>query len=138
MFDIHFTSHEHYRCRPSNQPEKQMMNIPVWMFDSIQCSEMTLVQEPFCSLDSLKQLLLLLDASPVECIIDKKQNTFTKKGDANGTLLSAVQPIGLTTVSKDGSLSRNPGESFKTTIDTTDDAHEQNANRISKNSERRQ
>lgn len=91
LFNIHsHFSRAHvqtYRCRPSNHSERMRLDMPVWMFDRAHCSKMRLSNVPYCSLDSLKELLLLLrEASPTECIIGQNPNTFNHKGDADAEL----------------------------------------------------
>jgi len=88
MFDIHQqitkVGISFYRCSLSNTPKIKNTEIPTWMFDKILCSKMELLEQPYCSLESIQQLIFLLkEASPAECIIDNEPNAFAEKGDAN-------------------------------------------------------
>ncbi|MEN6386353.1 MAG: hypothetical protein ABFD79_14300 [Phycisphaerales bacterium] len=104
--------------------------MPAWMFDTAVCSRMQLLKTPYCSLDSLKQLLLLLnEASPTECIIGKNQNTF-KQGDANAKLPSKTQIGGYASIPPTGSLSNDKAKSTTKTDVTSDTTDEPNDNRI--------
>lgn len=143
-FDIqtHFSkaSTEAYRCRLSNQSQSGTIrqDIPAWMFNPTRCSKMKLSDQPYCSLDSLKQLILLLgEASSSECIINQNQNTFNKTGDANAETQSATQNSGHASVPSPRSSSNNMEKSFQPAVDAIDETNEQNANGISKSSGRR-
>jgi hypothetical protein len=116
FFGHFFNIHSHfirthvpkYRCRPSDHPERMRLDMPVWMFDHAHCSKMGLSKEPYCSLDSLKELLLLLrEASSTECIIDQKPNTFNQKGDADAELQLTPKNSGTASVSPLRSSSTN-------------------------------
>ena len=72
-----------YRCSPSQHTSFKNSEVPAWMFDKIKCSKMKLLTMPYCSLETLHQLLLLLnEASLGECIIDKS-TAFTEQGDGH-------------------------------------------------------
>jgi hypothetical protein len=140
-FDIqlHFSRAqiEAYRCCPSDLTEQRKFDIPVWMFDSVRCSQMKLLSKPYCSLDSLNQLRLLLsEVSPLECIISQTENTFNIKGDANAKSRPATQNSGPASFSSSRSSSNDMGKSIQTTIGTIDQVNEQDANGVSKSSER--
>ena len=108
------------------------------MFNSVQCSKMKLSEQPYCSLDSLKQLLLLLgEASSSECIIGQNQNTFNKIGDVNAELRSAMQNSGHASVPSSRSSSNDMEKSIQPAIGTTDGTNEQDADGISKFSGRK-
>jgi len=137
---IHFSrAHtEAYRCRPSGQSGTIRQDIPAWMFNSALCSSMRLSEQPYCSLDSLKQLLLLLgEASSSECIIGQNQNAFNKKGDANAESQPATQNSRHASVPSPRSSSNNMEKSFQPAVITTDETNEQDANGIPKSSGRR-
>ena len=115
-----------YRCRPSDQPEKMRLDMPVWMFDPVKCSNMKLLEEPFCSLEALSQLQSLLrEASSVECIIDETQNTFDEKGDANAESQLKTQNNRLASVSPTQYPPNNLEESIQAATNATDGTHEQ-------------
>jgi hypothetical protein len=99
---------------------------------------MKLTEDPYCSLDSLKQLLLLFrEASASECIIGQDQNTFNKKGDANAELRLATQNRGSASVSPTRSSSNNLEKSIQTTDGTSDETCERDALGIPKTPRRK-
>lgn len=94
---------------------------------------MKLLKEPHCSLNSLKQLLLLLhEASPSECTIDQNPSTFNDKGDANAEQQLAAKTSGSASVSPTRSTSNNLEETVQTADDAANKTHEQDASRTSK------
>ena len=140
-FDIHLhfsrASTETYRCRPSGQPEQMRLDMPVWMFDSSLCSKMELSEKPYCCLDSLKQLLLLLsEASSSECIMGQSQDTFNEKGDAHAESPVAAQNSGHASVPSPRSSSNDMEKPSRTVAETTEKTNEQYTNGISKASGR--
>ncbi|MBL7189832.1 MAG: hypothetical protein ISS70_26175 [Phycisphaerae bacterium] len=107
--------------------------MPAWMFDRAHCSKMKLLKEPYCSLNSLKQLLLLLhEASSSECTIDQNPSTFNEKGDANAELRLATQNSDSASVLPTRSTSNNLEETVQRADDKTDETHEQDASGTSK------
>ena len=107
--------------------------MPVWMFDRAHCSRMKFLREPYCSLDSLEQLLLLLhEASSSECTTSQNPSTFNEKGDANAEIQLTAKNSGSASVSPTRSTSNDLEESVKTAGDTTDETHEQDASGTSK------
>ena len=129
-FNIHshfFRAHvQTYGCRPSDHPERMRLHMPVWMFDRARCSNMKLLKEPYCSLNSLKQLHLLLhEASSSECTISQNPSTFNEKGDANAEIQLTAKHSRSASVSPTRSTSNNLEESVQTAGDTTDETHEQ-------------
>jgi len=140
-FDIHLhfarASTETYRCRPSGRPEQMRLDMPVWMFDSALCSTMKLSEKPYCCLDSLKQLLLLLsEASPSECIIGQSQDTFNEKGDAHVESPPAAQNSRHASIPPPGSSPNDMERPSRTVAETTEKTDEQDTNGISKASGR--
>ena len=100
--------------------------MPVWMFDRTRCSRMKLLKEPYCSLNSLKLLRLLLhEASSSECTTSQNPSTFNEKGDANAEIQLTAKNSGSASVSPARSTSNNMEESVKTAGATTDEAHKQ-------------
>jgi hypothetical protein len=99
---------------------------------------MKLSEQPYCSLGSLQQLLLLHgEASSFECTIGQNQNTSNKKGDANAELRTATQNSGHASVPSSRSSSNSMEKSIQPAIGTTDETNEQDANGISKPSGRK-
>ena len=111
--------------------------MPVWMFDFALCSKMKLSEKPYCCLDSLKQLLLLLsEASSSGCIIGQSQDTFNEKGDAHVESPPAAQNSGHASIPTPRSPSDDMEELSRTVAGTPEAIIEQDANGISKASGR--
>jgi hypothetical protein len=99
---------------------------------------MKLLKQPYCSLDSLNQLQLLLsEASSSECIITQTENTFNKKGDVHAELQSSTQNSRHASVPSSRSSSNDMEKSIQPAIGTTDETNEQDANGVSKPSGRK-
>ena len=140
-FDIHLhfarASAETYRCRPSSRPGQMRLDMPVWMFDATLCSKMKLSEKPYCCLDSLKQLLLLLsEVSSSECIIGQSQDTFSEKGDAHAESPPAAHDSGHASIPPPRSLSNDMERFSRTVAETTEKINQQDTNGISKASGR--
>jgi hypothetical protein len=136
MFDIHqhFSKAriEVYRCCPSGQSGQRRLDMPVWMFDPIRCSKMELSDQPYCSLNSLQQLLVLLsEASSAECIIGQRQDTLHKQGDANAQLRPSAKDSRHASVRTQGSASENMGKSIQGAMESGDSSNEQDGNGVS-------
>ena len=102
---------ETYRCCLSGQPGQKRLDIPTWMFDQLRCSKMKLSNQPYCSLGSLKQLLLLFaETSSTECIIGQIPHTFTERGDVHARLRPTEQNNRHAPVPSSRSLSDDMGK----------------------------
>jgi len=108
------------------------------MFNSALCSSMRLSEQPYCSLDSLKQLLMLLrEASSTECIIAQNSDTFKQKGDADAESHQAAQSIRHASFSSSRPSPNDMEKSVESTIITVDETNEQDVNGVQKTSRRR-
>jgi len=120
---------ESYRCSAKGHPEQKRFDIPVWMFDSALCSEMKLLQKPYCHLEALKQLLILVrETSPVQCIINQTANTLNKSGETNVKFEPASKHNGDATIPATGPSSDDMERLAKTSTATScqSDEHDHN------------
>jgi hypothetical protein len=93
---------------------------------------MELSDQPYCSLNSLQQLLVLLsEASSAECIIGQSQDTLHKRGDADAQLRPSAKDIRHASVRTRGSASKDMGKTIQGATESGNSANEQDGNGVS-------
>ena len=108
------------------------MEIPTWMFDQSICSKMEIADYPYCSLDSIRELLLLLnDTSSIECKMIEYENTFNKKGKDNVQLQYEGENNRHAFVRIPKPSSEDMGKSNRGTTESSVEFNEQDDNRVS-------